>query len=99
MLQGEASSTDPTELVQLVLQPLEDALASRHAAILNLDASDFKTLQAIGEGKATPGDIESVVVDRLWDLWHQGRIYYDGSTLIVKYLDMVHNSLSRIVDS
>ncbi|OCH92844.1 hypothetical protein OBBRIDRAFT_833123 [Obba rivulosa] len=61
--------------------------------------SEFKMLQAIGEGEATPEDIELDIVDKLRDLWTQGRVYYDGSTLIVKYLDMVHKLLSRILGS
>ncbi|EMD30553.1 hypothetical protein CERSUDRAFT_101238 [Gelatoporia subvermispora B] len=62
-----------------------------------MDPSEFKMLKAIGEGKATPEDIDSDVVDKLQDLWTRGRIYYDGSTLIVKYLDMVHETLSRVL--
>lgn len=67
------SSRTPPELVHLVLQPLEDAFASRHAAILDMDPSEFKMLEAIGEGKATPEDIDSDVVDKLQDLWTRGR--------------------------
>ncbi|EMD34955.1 hypothetical protein CERSUDRAFT_75290 [Gelatoporia subvermispora B] len=38
-----------------------------------MDPSEFKMLDVIGEGNATPRDIDSDVVDKLRDLWTRGR--------------------------